>query len=198
MFKRTKGYLLLTMLVVTGLAGRYHMDTLSGKERRSLVQELKQSRASFTSTFRYLSKKQLDFHKIKGPSVRYYVYQAVQTEHVFWSYSKKCLEEVGTNRTNILPDDSLQFLVQEAASGKLKFTITQFKTLEAAFSQFKKDRADQLLYVNTTTENVRIHALQTSIGKLDAYQLLLLSGLSISHYARLIDQLKSDPHFPKS
>ena len=32
MFKRTRGYFLLTLLVLTGLAGRKHTETLTGKE----------------------------------------------------------------------------------------------------------------------------------------------------------------------
>jgi hypothetical protein len=37
MFKRTRGYLLLTLLVLTGLAGRKHNETLTGKEREQLL-----------------------------------------------------------------------------------------------------------------------------------------------------------------
>lgn len=37
MFKRTRGYLLLILLVLTGLAGRTHTETLTGKERNQLL-----------------------------------------------------------------------------------------------------------------------------------------------------------------
>jgi hypothetical protein len=37
MFKRTRGYLLLTLLVLTGLAGRTHNETFTGKESTQLL-----------------------------------------------------------------------------------------------------------------------------------------------------------------
>ncbi|MFL5788794.1 MAG: hypothetical protein ACJ748_12120, partial [Flavisolibacter sp.] len=61
MLKRTKGYFLLTMLVLTGLAGRLHTDTLSGKERRFLISELKLTSSDFLLSIKYLTPRQLNY-----------------------------------------------------------------------------------------------------------------------------------------
>jgi hypothetical protein len=37
MFKRTRGYLLLILLVLTGLAGRKHNENFTGKESNQLL-----------------------------------------------------------------------------------------------------------------------------------------------------------------
>ena len=45
MHKRTKGYTLLLLLVLTGLAGRQSTTTITSKERRFLIEELKESKS---------------------------------------------------------------------------------------------------------------------------------------------------------
>ena len=44
MLKRTKGRILLTMLVVTGLAGTVNNSTLSNKERKFVIIQLKDTK----------------------------------------------------------------------------------------------------------------------------------------------------------
>ena len=197
MFKRTKGYLLLTMLVLTGLAGRLHTDTLSGRERRNLLQELKHSKSLFTESISGLSKKQLSYRKHKGQlSIRDYVYRAVNSEHELWTKVQFALAQPGALQKDMQADDNLPFLtIQEGQkmNGENSF---KFKNLDEALDLFKKDIADQLKYVRTTTENVRVHSNNTAFGKLDAYQMMMMNALCLKYFTGQIEDLKSSPAFP--
>lgn len=195
MFKRTKGYLLLTMLVLTGLAGRIHSDTISGKERRQLLQELKHSKSTFSQSIKGLTNKQLDFQYKKGmPSIRDHIYQAVSMEHLFWSKAKSSLQQPGTNLINRFPDQSIATLIHQESLQKI--SRQKFKNVEDAFSLLKKDRAEQLKYFRTTTENVRIHALPTPVGMLDAYQMVLMNTISLHYCTEQIQKIKTSSDFP--
>ncbi|HEX2535578.1 MAG TPA: hypothetical protein VHK69_17670, partial [Chitinophagaceae bacterium] len=59
MFKRTNGYILLALLVVTGLAGRISSDTISSKERRTLTGQLKDTRNALVKSVKGLTAEQL-------------------------------------------------------------------------------------------------------------------------------------------
>src|SRR3982751_4119986 len=114
MLKRTKGYLLLTMLVLTGLAGRFHTETLTNKERRILLQGIKEARAAFNESTSGLSKKQVNFRIAKSqPSIKDYIYQAVSAEQYFWSIAKDALVQKGAIRKNMLSDECLHEIIQE-------------------------------------------------------------------------------------
>ena len=197
MFKRTKGYLLLTMLVLTGLAGRFHTETLTGKERRTLLQEIKEAKAAFNESIHGLSNKQLNYRKGKGqPSVKDYIYQAVSAEQHFWSSAKYALLQQGAIRKNMLTDDCLDDLIRED-SKRICGEVKNFTSVDEALSSLKKENAVQLKYIRTTTENVRVHSAQLPVCRLDAYQLMMLSALSVQHFTQKINELKSSPRFPK-
>ena len=61
MLKRTKGYTLLLLLVLTGLAGRISTTTITSKERRVAIDELKESKVAVLKSVKGLSEKQLNF-----------------------------------------------------------------------------------------------------------------------------------------
>ena len=61
MLKRTKGYTLLLLLVLTGLAGRLFTTTITSQERRFLLDELKESKAGVQNAIKGLTEEQLNF-----------------------------------------------------------------------------------------------------------------------------------------
>ena len=61
MFKRTNGYILLTLLVLTGLAGRISMNTITSPERRLLIDHLKETKNTLVKSVKGLSEEQLNF-----------------------------------------------------------------------------------------------------------------------------------------
>jgi hypothetical protein len=185
------------MLVLTGLAGRLHTDTLSGKGRRFLIQEMKHARSGFTNSIEGLTSKQLKFRKAKGqPSIQELVSSAISAEHTWWNQAKHSLSQPGALHKDLPADASLPLLLNDQALQNLNGD-KKFAAFEDALSLYKKEFADQLKYVKTTTENVRVHATQTSVGKLDAYQIMLLGTLTLQYYTRQIEILKESRNFPK-
>lgn len=185
------------MLVLTGLAGRFHTETLNNKERRVLLQEIKEARAAFNESVSGLSNKQLNYRKAKGqPSIKEYIYQAVSAEQYFWSGAKNALLQQGAIRKNMLTDDCLGDLIRDD-SKIICGPVKNFKSVDEALSFFKKENAVQLKYIRTTTENVRVHSVQLPVCRLDAYQLMMMSALSVQHFTQKINELKSSPRFPK-
>jgi hypothetical protein len=196
MFKRTKGYFLLTMLVLTGLAGRLHSDTFTAKERHYLVTELKNSKADLTKAVEGLSNKQLNFRSGKNKlSIRECVYQLVSIENNLWMSAKNSLrQETYSLQKSIPNDETLSSLTRKTT---FQCQQLEFKTAKEALKLYKKDRTEMLRYVNTSTENVRAHVCKTSVGNFDVYQLMLLNSIYSKYYAQLIGQIKSAPNFPK-
>ena len=61
MLKRTKGRLLLTLLVITGLAGTLSNTALTEKERKFVVHNLKDTKSEVQKSIKGLSDAQLNF-----------------------------------------------------------------------------------------------------------------------------------------
>lgn len=196
MFKRTKGYFLLTMLVLTGLAGKMHTNILTTKERRTLVTELKTSKNDFLKAVEGLSTKQLNFKTKKNElSIKECVYKLVSIENNLWTSSKASLkqETLSLQRT-VSDDEALSSFVQQKA---FRCNELKFKTFKEALKLYKNERADMLKYVHTSTENVRAHVAKTCVGNFDAYQLMLLNTIFANYYTQQIEKIKTSPNFPK-
>lgn len=196
MFKRTKGYFLLTMLVLTGLAGRIHSTILTTRERHTLVTELKTSRTDFLKSVEGLSSKQFNFKaNKKSPSIKDYVYKLVSVENNLWTSVKFVLDqETASVQKTFSNNEALSQVPQRKT---LQCKEIKFKNPKEALKFYKNERAKMLRYVHTTTENVKGHVAQTSIGNFDAYQLLLLNSIYSNYYTQQIESIKAHPNFPK-
>lgn len=184
------------MLVLTGLAGRIHSDTLSGKERRLLIKELKTSKTEFTESVEGLNLKQLNFRPAKNSlSIKECVYKLTSVESNLWTLTKNSLAHEPVQMRRTFSDDQLTSI-----SARQDFTGSKdlkFKNFKQALKIYKIKRADIQKYVNTSTENVRAHVAQTSIGNLDACQLIMLNAIFAKYYTHQIEEIKSNPDFPK-
>lgn len=197
MFKRTKGYWLLTMLVLTGLAGKINSHTLSGKERRTLVRELKTSREAFTESIENLSEKQLNFRHPKNRiTIKECIYQLAAIENDLWTTAKECLKNQPLNPRRSFTDEELLFCIGHQPP-LLSAKPGKFKNVEDAIKFYKKNNDEIVKYVNTSTGNIRAHTVHTVIGNTDAYQLLLLNAVYTKYYTAKINELKSSQNFSK-
>lgn len=196
MFKRTKGYFLLTMLVLTGLAGRMHSNILTTKERHTLVAELKDSRTLFLKTVEGLTAKQFNFKASRNePSIKDYAYKLVAIEHSLWTLTEATLKgESSSLKKTVVNDEELISIPQQES---FPCAALKFKTTKEALKFYKNERSEILKYVHTSTQNVRGHIAQTSIGNFDAYQLILLNTFYSKYYTQQIEKIKANPNFPK-
>ena len=197
MFKRTKGYFLLTMLVLTGLAGRLHTDTLSAKERHYLVTELKTSKTEFLKSIEGLSDRQLHFKSGKGQlTIQDFIYQLASVEKELWLDAKTSLKQEPQSLQKTVSDDQqLAALIQQE-----KMVVQRksgFKNSSDVLKFYKSQRMQMIRYVQTTTENVRAHIVKTELGNFDVYQTLLLNTFYGGYYTQQIEHIKSNLRFPK-
>src|SRR5688572_10570932 len=81
MLKRTKGRFLLTVLVITGLAGTLKNSTLNKQERKVAVSELKETKAELLKSVKGLTDAQLDYKTAPERwSIRECIYHIALTE----------------------------------------------------------------------------------------------------------------------
>jgi hypothetical protein len=201
MFKRTLGYLLLTMLVLTGLAGRMHTDILSGKERRTLVNELKSSRTALLLSAAGLSKKQLNFRKGKNRlTIRELIYQLASIEHSLRQMNQSIMQaDKHDQKLDVVKDEKLDSIAVKVVKDPdlLMVGCMSFKSIDEALASYKESSTELLRYARTTTENVRGHRVHMPAGNFDAYQLVLLTGSCTAYCIGEIEAIRKAPNFPK-
>jgi hypothetical protein len=196
MFKRTKGYFLLTMLVLTGLAGRIHSNILTTKERLTLLSELKTSKNDLLKCVEGLPARQLNFKTDKNKSsIKDCVYKLISIENALWISAKTSLKQDASSLQRTISND--ETLASLAEQKTFQCNERKFKNNKEALKFFKNNRSEMLKYVQTSTENVRAHVVKTCIGNFDAYQLMLLNTIYAKYYTQQIEEIKLNPNFPK-
>src|SRR5580765_9004749 len=93
MLKRTKGRLLLTLLVITGLAGTLKDTSLSHKERKSAMTLMKDSKTSALKSIKGLSNTQLNFKPASDRwSIKECMYHIAISEKNLWDMLETSLK----------------------------------------------------------------------------------------------------------
>lgn len=201
MFKRTNGYILLTLLVLTGFAGRMTNETLHSKERRFLITSLKENRTELLSLVKGLSDQQLDYHPGKGQlSIREHVDHIIADEKAFSAYAHKALEE-GTdkNTAHTVTDTELAAELAKSCPHPVKggAKAASRPSLEETLDLYKEERAGAIKFIRTTTQDVRAYTTPTPAGTADVYQLYLAMSAHQARHNGQIRELIQSPGFPK-
>jgi len=207
MLKRTKGRLLLTLLVVTGLAGTLKDTTVSNKERKSAVSLMKNTRAEILKSVKELSETQLNF-KVAAYrwSIKEGIYHIAASEKKLWDMLEHSMKGAATPEKRLeikMTDDELIRLMEDktskAKTGDLFESIkTPYKSLDIALDAFKNTRANHIKYIKTTTEDLRNHIVQMPFGTIDCYQLYIMIALYSNGLIHQINKVKDYPGFPKN
>ena len=192
---------MLTMLVLTGLAGKIHSETLSGKERRALMTELKQSRNDLDETVKDLSNAQFNFTpSSKEQSIQDLLHQLALAQHRLWSDARQVLSQPQQKTEgSLLSDHALPSIARESCIYFPGLKTKQLKELnpQQALERFRDDRSAIIRYVRTTTEDVRSYHLRTPGGTMDAYQLIFLNAWLTKDCLQKIEKIKANPNFPR-
>lgn len=203
MLKRTTGRLLLTLLVITGLAGTLNNSSLSQKERKQAIALIKNSRAEILSSINGLSAEQMNYRPSPGKtSIGELIMNMVALE-------KKCSDEIkasmekpsnSENRLKItLTDDQLlanntYTFCQAPIPGEIK---TEWKDPAEALRKFTAMRNVHIKYIRTSTEDLRNHVVSTPAGWIDCYQYYLLLADRSNYVAAEINKIRAQSSFPK-
>lgn len=206
MLKRTKGYVLLTLLVITGLAGTLNNTTLSNKERKFAITYLKETKNDILNATKDLSDAQLNFKP--GPdrwSVKECVQHIALAEKGLWSMVETSMKQSANSdkRSEItFTDDGLINKITDRTN-KVKNVEPMmpdnaaWPTFEATLHAFKDQRDNLIQYVKNTTEDMRNHVIQAPVGMMDAYQMVLLVSAHSNRHTQQINEVKTEPYFPK-
>lgn len=206
MLKRTMGRSLLTLLVITGLAGTINDFSLTKSERKSSISLMKDTKADVLKSVKGLSEAQLNFKAAPDKwSVKECMYHIAISEKNLWDMLEGTMKAPANpeKRSEIKMTDEQLIKMMEDRSFKVKTVApfepvnTPYKSLDEAIDAFKSRRAEHIKYMKSTTEDLRNHVVQMPFGWLDCYQLSLMMAAHSNRHTQQINEVKADPAFPK-
>lgn len=200
MLKRTKGRLLLVLLVVTGFAGTLKNNTLTSQERKLVIADFKDTKTELLKTIKDLSARQIDYKKDAGQlSIKEYFYQLVSTEEYLWEKFDASMELPVTpeRRADVVLEDNEvgQYTYQNAGANP---PAIEWESMDKAVSAFKLSRMKRLKYLRTSTSDIRNHFTHLPFGWIDNYQLILFIQSNTAYYFQKINAIINQPGYPAS
>src|SRR5258708_8663733 len=123
MLKRTKGRLLLTLLVITGLAGTLKETSISQKERKSALGLMKDTKNDVFKVVKGLSKAQVNFKPSQDQlSIKECTYHIANSEKKLWEILENNMKAStnGDKRSEISMTDEELIQTAEDRSDKIK------------------------------------------------------------------------------
>ncbi len=205
MLKRTKGRILLTLLVVTGFAGTVSNTAPTKEERKAAVDYLKNSKQNLKKDLKGLNRSQLDYKNSGGSwSVRECYYHIVLSEIESWKILEKAMKEPSSpeERAGLsFTDEELLAMLADRSNkmqspAHLNPAKAPWKSMEEARAAFKQARTESLKYMKTTTADLRNHFVTLPIGRLDCYQFILYISAHSARHHEQISGIINDPGFP--
>jgi hypothetical protein len=200
------GRLLLTLLVVTGLAGTEKNTTLTKQERKIAITDLKDTKANLLKSVKGLSEAQLNFKTAPDRwSIKECVYHITLSEQGLWGMLEAGMKAPATTEKRaeikMTDEDWMKGVTNRSNKQKAPEPFqpekATWKSTEEAFTAFKVMRAEHLKYAKNTTEDLRNHVLQLPFGMIDCYQFILFTSGHCNRHTQQINEIKADPNFPK-
>ena len=206
MLKRTFGRSLLTLLVVTGLAGTINDSSISKKERKYAISLMKETRDDAVGSVKGLSEAQQNFKAAPEKwSVKECMYHIAGAEKLLWSLLEGSLKGPANpeKRAEIkVTDEQFVKMIEDRttkaqAPEPIQPKNTGFTSLDGALDDFKMNRSDHIKYLKSSTEDLRNHVVQLPFGWIDCYQLCLMIAAHSNRHTQQINEVKANPGFPK-
>ncbi len=205
MLKRTMGRSLLTLVIITGLAGTINNSSISKKERKSAISLMKDTRGDVLKSVKGLSVSQLNFRASPERwTIKECVFHIAISEKNLWDMLETTLKAPANpeKRSEIKVTDEQFISMLQDRTNKFKTNEafepknTPYQSLEEALEAFKGWRADHIKYLKSTTEDLRNHILQMPFGWIDCYQLCLMIAAHSNRHTQQINEVKADAGFP--
>ena len=206
MLQRTKGRLLLTLLVISGLAGTLKSTSISKKERKYGTTLMKDTKSDFLKSIKGLTDAQLDFKAAPDKwSVKECVYHIAGAEKLLWGLLEGTMKAPANpeKRTEIkVTDEQFVKMIEDRsmkaqAPEPIQPKNTGYKSIDEALDDFKKNRAEHIQYLKTTTEDLRNHVAQLPFGYIDCYQLCLMIAAHSNRHTQQLKEVMANAGFPK-
>lgn len=205
MIKRKMGRYLLTLLVVTGLAGTIEDNTISKSERKYAITLMKETYKEAVKATKDLSEAQLNFKAASDKwSVKDCIYHIAAVEKMLWGMFEGAMKAPANpeKRSEIkLSDEEVVNMVEDRsrkvqAPEPAQPRNTGYSSIDEALADFKKTRGEHIKYMKTSTEDMRNHVVQTPVGWLDCYQVYLFIAAHCNRHTQQMNEVKKDPSFP--
>lgn len=205
MIKRTMGRSLLTLLVVTGLAGTINDSSVSKKERKYGIWVMKDTRDEAIRSIKDLSEQQLNYKAAPEKwSVKECMYHIAGAEKLLWSLFENTMNGAANpeKRSAIKVSDEEVIKMTEDRTAKLQAPEpiqpknTGYSSISEASEDFKKHRLEHIRYLKNSTEDLRNHVVELPFGWLDCYQLYLMIAAHSNRHTQQINEVKASPGFP--
>jgi len=205
MLKRTKGCILLTTLVITGLAGTVKNSALTSQERKFAVSQLKESRTDLLKSINGLSAAQLDFKSSSDKwTIQEHLGHLAIAEKTLWSKLETVLRKPATPEKRQLVRLTDADVLNTVNGGNNFIRYAASTSAEGinwhgywdAADFFKSSRAKHLKFIKTTTSDLRNRFIYTPMGWIDCYQFILFMTAYSEGHIRQIRQILADPQFP--
>jgi len=202
--RRSKyGYLLLALLVITGLAGTVTSTSITAKDRKFAANNLKATKNEVLKSVSGLSRAELNFKTKDRCSIKQCAYRIAAAEKNMWHLLELSMKQPANpeKRLEIKMTDAELIKMMEDGSAKfptseiLEPKKTPYKSLEEALASFKAERADHIKYIKNTTEDLRNHVTKLSFGWVDCYQLCLLMSAHSNRVMQQIEEIKTHSKF---
>jgi hypothetical protein len=184
-----------------------HTDSVTQKERKYAVKEMKETKNEVIKSVKGLSDAQLNFKAAPDRwSVKECVYHIGLSETNLWHLLEGTMKSPANpdKRAEIKVSDEQLIKMMEDRSNKVKTQEpfepknAPWKSLAEALDDFKAKRNNHVDYMKSTTEDLRNHVLQLPFGWIDCYQLYLMIASHSNRHIQQINEVKADTNFPKN
>jgi hypothetical protein len=204
--RRSKyGYLLLALLVITGLAGTVTPTSITAKDRKFAASSLKETKSEVLKSVSGLSEAQLNFKTSRDRcSIKQCTYRIAAAEKNMWQLLELLMKQPANpeKRLDIKMTDAE--LINMMEDRRIKLTPTEilepkktpYKTMEEALERFKVERTEHIKYIKNTTEDLRNHLTKMPFGWVDCYQLCLVMSAHSNRLMQQIEETKTYSKFP--
>jgi len=199
------GRSLLTLLVITGLAGTINNSSLSKKERKFGIFLLKDTRDDALKSSKNLSAAQLNYKASPDKwSVKDCMYHIAGAEKLLWTLFENTMKSPANPEKRVeikFTDEQVVTMIEDRnskfqAPEPIQPKNTGFNSLDEAVIDFKKNRGEHIKYLKNSTEDLRNHVVQLPFGYADCYQLLLFIAAHSNRHTQQMNEVKANTGFP--
>lgn len=199
-------HLIFVLAIATLSSFVVPLDTLSKKERKFAIASLKETRNDVIKSVKGLSEEQLNYKPAADRwSVKECIYHIALSEDNLWKWVDGVLKAPANpeKRQDIKTTDEQVIKALSDRSTKRKTyealepASAKFSSVADALQAFAASRQKLIEYIKTTPDDMRNHiAVETPMGPLDAYQLVLLISSHSNRHLQQLNEVKADAGFP--
>jgi hypothetical protein len=196
MLKRKTGRYLLTLLVITGLAGTIDNNSLSGNERKRALTLAKEDYKEFSVQLKSLPAPRWGEQLPGGhTTLRDELYHLTGSEKALWEIFKNLMNHAANpelrSRIRLTDEDVLRLAADDKICNHIHTAaVRPFNNPKKALAEFRKNRQLIIRYMKASTADLRNHVVEMPQGWMDAYQLyLFMAAHSHGHLESLKEAL---------